>query len=238
MSWCIPVMLGAMASETVEVSVRATTAMRENRSTSSNERSPSGEGWHGALIWGRFGAVLWRGLAASTLMSVNLDAQTATIVALIGVVVGVIGVAIGTIALAKLSRLRHSYSLLQVAEGRETYIDVLARTLERFNEIQDEMLAQEYSINQLKSGLRDSLNHIAVVRYDALDNLSGRYSFSAAIVDDYGDGLIVTTIHGRSDTRSYLKEITAGKSDIDLSPEESEAISTALGRTKTMEKSA
>ena len=56
---------------------------------------------------------------------------------------------------------------------------------------------------------------------DALDNLSGRYSFSAAIVDDYGDGLIVTTIHGRSDTRSYLKEITAGKSDIDLSPEES-----------------
>ena len=171
-------------------------------------------------------------------MSVNLDAQTATIVALIGVVVGVIGVAIGTIALAKLSRLHRSYSLLEVAQGRETYIDVLARTLERFNEIQDEMLAQEYSINQLKSGLRDSLNHIAVVRYDALDNLSGRYSFSAAIVDDYGDGLIVTTIHGRSDTRSYLKEITAGKSDIDLSPEESEAISTALGRTKTMEKSA
>ncbi len=91
------------------------------------------------------------------------------------------------------------------------------------------MLAQEYAINQLKSGLRDSLNHIAVVRYDALDNLSGRYSFSAAIVDDYGDGLIVTTIHGRADTRSYLKEITAGKSDIDLSPEESEAISTARG---------
>ena len=198
---------------------------------------------HGLLLGrgahlGRFGAVLWQGRAASTLVSVNLDAQTATIVALIGVVVGVIGVAIGTIALAKLSRLRHSYSLLQVAEGRETYIDVLARTLERFNEIQDEMLAQEYSINQLKSGLRDSLNHIAVVRYDALDNLSGRYSFSAAIVDDYGDGLIVTTIHGRSDTRSYLKEITAGKADIDLSPEESEAISTALSRTKTMEKSA
>jgi hypothetical protein len=48
----------------------------------------------------------------------------------------------------------------------------------------------------------------------------------------------VTTIHGRADTRSYLKEITAGKSDIDLSPEESEAISTALGRSKTMEKSA
>ena len=188
--------------------------------------------------WGRFGAVLWVGLAATTITGVKLDAQTATIVGLIGVVVGVIGVVIGTIALAKLSRLHRSYSLLEVAEGRETYIDVLARTLERINEVQDEMLAQEYSINQLKSGLRDSLNHIAVVRYDALDNLSGRYSFSAAIVDDYGDGLIVTTIHGRSDTRSYLKEITAGKSDIDLSPEESEAISTALGRTKTMEKSA
>ena len=170
--------------------------------------------------------------AASTLTSVNLDAQTATIVGLIGVVVGVIGVAIGTIALTKLSRLHRSYSLLEVAEGRENYIDLLSRTLEQFALVQDEMLAQDYAIKQLKSGLRDSLNHIAVVRYDALDNLSGRYSFSAAIVDDYGDGLIITTIHGRADTRSYLKEITGGKSEIDLSPEESDAITTALGRTK------
>jgi len=164
--------------------------------------------------------------------SVNLDAQTATIVGLIGVVVGVIGVAIGTIALTKLSRLHRSYSLLEVAEGRETYVDVLARTLDRFNAVQDEMLAQDYAIKQLTSGLRDSLNHIAVVRYDALDNLSGRYSFSAAIVDDYGDGLIITTIHGRADTRSYLKEITGGKSEIELSPEEQDAISSALGRSR------
>lgn len=169
---------------------------------------------------------------ASTLISVNLDAQTATIVGLIGVVVGVIGVVIGTIALSKLSRLHRSYSLLEVAEGRETYIDVLSRTLEQFNVVQDEMLAQDYAIKQIKSGLRDSLNHIAVVRYDALDNLSGRYSFSAAIVDDYGDGLIITTIHGRADTRSYLKEIMGGKSEIDLSPEEQDAISTALGRNR------
>ena len=179
-----------------------------------------------------FGAVHLVRFAASTLTSVNLDAQTATIVGLIGVVVGVIGVAIGTIALTKLSRLHRSYSLLEVAEGRENYIDLLSRTLEQFALVQDEMLAQDYAIKQLKSGLRDSLNHIAVVRYDALDNLSGRYSFSAAIVDDYGDGLIITTIHGRADTRSYLKEITGGKSEIDLSPEESDAITTALGRTK------
>ena len=104
----------------------------------------------------------------------NLDAQTATIVGLIGVVVGVIGVIIGTIALSKLSRLHRSYALLEVAEGRETYIDVLARTLEQFHLVQDELQVQDYAIRQLKSGLRDSLNHIAVVRYDALDNLSGR----------------------------------------------------------------
>jgi hypothetical protein len=51
-------------------------------------------------------------------------------------------------------------------------------------------------------------------------------------VDDYGDGLIITTIHGRADTRSYLKEITGGKSEIDLSPEEQDAISSALGRSR------
>ncbi len=211
-------------------------AVRENRSSSSDWTSFTPQCWHEEQSSERFGAVPWAGLVATTLINMNLDAQTAMIVGLIGVVVGVIGVVIGTIALTKLSHLHRSYSLLEVAEGRETYIDVLARTLERFNEVQDEMLTQDYAIKQLKSGLRDSLNHIAVVRYDALDNLSGRYSFSAAIVDDYGDGLIITTIHGRADTRSYLKDITGGKSEIDLSPEEREAIETALGRSRSFEK--
>ena len=71
-----------------------------------------------------------------------------------------------------------------------------------------------------------SLSRVAVVRYDAFEDLGGRLSFSAAVLDDDGRGLILTTIHGRSETRSYIKEVpppTDG-SQRELSPEEKQAI--------------
>ncbi len=71
-----------------------------------------------------------------------------------------------------------------------------------------------------------SLSRVAVVRYDAFEDLGGRLSFSAAVLDDDGRGLVLTTIHGRSETRSYIKEVpppTDG-SQRELSPEEKQAI--------------
>lgn len=158
----------------------------------------------------------------------NLDAQTATIVALVGIVVGAIGIVIGVVALAKLSRLSRSYALLQVAEGRESYVDVLARTREEFAELSDDVKGLDYNVAQLQRGLTIALRHVAVVRYDALESMGGRYSFSAALVDDYGDGLIITSIHGRTETRSYLKSIVGGEAEIELSPEEKNAVAAAL----------
>ncbi len=166
--------------------------------------------------------------SGTTLRHVNLDAQTATIVALVGIVVGTVGIVIGVIALSKLSRLSRSYALLEVAEGRESYVDVVARTREEFAELVDEFKGLDYSVTQLQRGLSIALRHVSVVRYDALDNMGGRYSFSAALVDDYGDGLIITSIHGRTETRSYLKSIVGGVAEIELSPEEKEAVAAAL----------
>lgn len=164
----------------------------------------------------------------TTLRHVNLDAQTAMIVALVGIVIGAVGTLISVVALTKLSRLHRSYALLEVAEGRESFLDVLARTREEFAELSDDVKGLDYSVGQLTRGLSIALRHVAVVRYDALDNMGGRYSFSAALIDDYGDGLIITSIHGRAETRSYLKSIVGGVAEIKLSPEEEEAVTIAL----------
>jgi len=58
--------------------------------------------------------------------------------------------------------------------------------------------------------------------------MGGRLSFSAAMLDDGGDGLVLTSIHGRSETRSYIKGVKSGQSEASLSPEELQAISFAL----------
>ncbi len=80
------------------------------------------------------------------------------------------------------------------------------------------------------SGDTSGLSRVAVVRYDAFEELGGRMSFSAAIVDDAGRGLVLTAIHGRSETRSYLKQVpvTPDSGQRELSPEETQAVAAAL----------
>jgi hypothetical protein len=80
---------------------------------------------------------------------------------------------------------------------------------------------------QVRADLSTALRHVAVVRYDAFEDLAGRLSFSAALLDDAGDGVVVTSINGRGETRTYAKGVTSGSSGHPLSPEEKEAIARA-----------
>lgn len=160
---------------------------------------------------------------------VTVDAQAAVIIALVGVVIGVIGVVLAAVGWFRLLRLQRSYDLLSVAEGRETYVDVLARTREEFLELSSDMHELTKQVKNTRADLARALRHVSVVRYDAYGDMAGRYSFSAALLDDSGDGLIITSIHGRNDTRSYLKGIARGTPDIPLSPEEEMAVSQAKG---------
>ena len=73
------------------------------------------------------------------------------------------------------------------------------------------------------------LRHLAVVRYDAFGDMGGHLSWSLALLDDRGDGVVVSSIHGRSEGRTYAKSIAAWTSDQQLSPEEDEAVTQARG---------
>ena len=70
----------------------------------------------------------------------------------------------------------------------------------------------------------DALRHLAVVRYDAFGDMGGHLSWSLALLDDSGHGVVLTSIHGRSEARTYSKSISAWSSEQQLSPEELEAV--------------
>jgi len=78
-----------------------------------------------------------------------------------------------------------------------------------------------------------AVRHVAVVRYDAFADLGGQLSFSVALLDAAGDGLVLSGINGRSDCRTYAKGILAGAGAQQLSPEEQQAVGAALGRTQS-----
>jgi hypothetical protein len=76
-----------------------------------------------------------------------------------------------------------------------------------------------------------ALRDIAIVRYDALQEMSGQLSFSLALLNAQGDGIVLTSINGRAETRTYAKAVVAGKAAQQLSPEEEEAVRAArMGR--------
>ncbi|MFC7490367.1 MULTISPECIES: DUF4446 family protein [unclassified Knoellia] len=82
-------------------------------------------------------------------------------------------------------------------------------------------------LEALRADIGQALRHVAVVRYDAFGDMGGRLSFSAAIVDDRGDGVVLSSIHARGESRTYAKGITGGGSDTTLTPEEQQALSAA-----------
>ena len=63
-----------------------------------------------------------------------------------------------------------------------------------------------------------------MVRYDAFGDMGGHLSWSLALLDDSGHGVVLTSIHGRSDSRTYAKSVSAWSCEQQLSPEEQEAI--------------
>jgi hypothetical protein len=72
-----------------------------------------------------------------------------------------------------------------------------------------------------------ALRDLAVVRYDALSEMSGQLSFSVALLNALGDGIVLSSINGRSETRTYAKVVRAGNGTQPLSPEEEQAVRSA-----------
>lgn len=88
--------------------------------------------------------------------------------------------------------------------------------------------AVEKRMQAAETRLSASISHTAMLRYDAFGELTGRQSSSIALLDDNGDGLVITAIRHRSHSHLYVKQLRDRQSEIDLSPEESAAIAQAF----------
>ncbi len=97
----------------------------------------------------------------------------------------------------------------------------------RIRRLEDHRPAGEADVAALRREIGGSLRHVAVVRYDAFGDMGGRLSFSAALLDDAGDGVVLSSIHARGESRTYAKGLVAGKSDVTLTPEEQQALAAA-----------
>jgi hypothetical protein len=72
-----------------------------------------------------------------------------------------------------------------------------------------------------------ALSHVGLVRFDAFEDAGGAQSFALALIDDDGDGVVLTSLHSRQTTRLYIKGVRRGVPDSPLSAEEVRAMQNA-----------
>ena len=70
--------------------------------------------------------------------------------------------------------------------------------------------------------------YTSLVRYDAMGELSGQQSSSMALLDSHRTGVVVSSILHRDQARVYVKQVREGESELELSPEERQAIDAAM----------
>jgi len=159
---------------------------------------------------------------------VSLDPTLRDALVITALVVGVVAVVLAAVALMRLRTIRRDQTLLAADGDAPSFVEAVARKTEEVRALRVEVDDLATLLARTRTELADALRHVSVVRYDAFGDMGGRLSFSAAMLDDGGDGLVLTAIHGRSETRSYIKGVKGGSSEASLSPEELQAISYAL----------
>ena len=97
------------------------------------------------------------------------------------------------------------------------------------SDLPQDALGLRHEVAALRAEASTALKHLAVVRYDAFEDTGGQLSWSLAILDDHGDGTVLTSIHGRTEARTYAKSISSWRCDQPLSPEETDAVAHARG---------
>jgi hypothetical protein len=112
-------------------------------------------------------------------------------------------------------------------------IATLARQRRRLDDLDEALAAVREHSADVEQQVRRTVSRIGVVRYDAYDDIGGQQSFSAALLDEHGDGVVITSITGRTDGRTFLKSVHAGEGTQLLSDEESAAVAAAREQARS-----
>jgi hypothetical protein len=157
--------------------------------------------------------------------------STAGIVAIAAGAVAVVSL-VTTLALAvRLRRIRHDQRVV-LGDRQQDLVEHAAELESQFQAlsqyVQDAAAQLDERVGTAEHRLDRTMAYRALVRYDAYGEMSGRQSTSIAILDESRSGLILSSIHHRDQARLYAKQVHNGRSELELSPEENEAIRIAL----------
>jgi len=161
------------------------------------------------------------------------DLTTTTgIVALAAVALALAALVAGTVALVRLRHLRAAQRVILGGHGERDLVTHGAELTEGFEALRDwieEVGARlDGRLAAAEERLDGAIAYRGLLRYDAYNEMSGRQSTSIALLDATRSGIVLSSIHHRDQARLYAKQVRDGQAELELSPEEAEAVRLAL----------
>jgi hypothetical protein len=118
-------------------------------------------------------------------------------------------------------------------QGESGGIDeILDRQLQRIDGLSERVDALNKLHRELEALTERTIQKVGVIRYNPFSDTGGDQSFAVALLDAVGNGVVVSSLHSRADTRVFAKPVQGGRSKYQLSDEEQDAIKKALATTK------
>jgi hypothetical protein len=156
---------------------------------------------------------------------------TQGIVALAAAGVALIALLWGVVLAVKLRRLRAAQRLI-LGEGHTDLVAHAAQLQDAFVQLRDwveETAAQiDQRMGTAEGRIDGCVAYTSLVRYDAWGEMSGQQSSTMALLDSRRSGVVVSSILHRDQARVYVKQVREGESELELSPEELQAIEAAM----------
>jgi Protein of unknown function (DUF4446) len=151
--------------------------------------------------------------------------RTLSLLALMALGLSVLAIIFAIFGTAGRRRPRVSDAPIQMDDALRGVLEGQAGQIERLEKAVRVLNARD---NKQQVQIEGSVRRVSLLRYDAFEDVGGRLSFSCALLDEHGSGVVLTSINGRQETRVYAKSITEGTSSYNLSIEEAEAIRQAI----------
>ncbi len=146
-----------------------------------------------------------------------------------------IGLVICLVALAglwrRVSGLRGRLDRLTRGEDGDSLQGVLETHLGRVVTAQADMVDLGRRTERLEVDGRRAFQRIGLVRFNPFEDTGGNQSFALALLDAEEDGIVLSSLHSRGNTRIYAKAVAAGRPEAALSDEETEALGLARDAT-------
>ena len=158
--------------------------------------------------------------------------QPAGVVALAAAGVALIAFVLALVLAFRIRRLRADQRAVLGASGRDDLVAHASSLQQAFEALHErvEGMAERLDgrVSAAEERLDGAIAYRALVRYDAYGELSGHQSTTIALLDAEHNGVVLSSIAHRDTARLYCKQVHAGEGELELSPEEAEAVRIAL----------